>query len=195
MASERILGIDPGSNITGWGIVEQRKGALLHIDNGGIFTQAKDFQSRLKEVYDGLVEVIREYKPTGVSLENVFVSKNAMSALKLGQARGVAMIAALNAGLPVTEFTPMQIKQAVTGHGRAEKAQVGLMVQMMLNLPEQAQVDASDALAAAITCLLQRPVMTSSPAAALLAQAEAESKPKRRRPRSLPPGFLPAQPR
>ncbi len=178
-----MLGIDPGSNITGWGVVEQIQGRLLHIDNGGIFTREDGFQERLKEIYDGLCEVIREYEPTGVSLENVFMSKNAMSALKLGQARGVAMIAALNAGLRVLEFTPMQIKLAVTGHGHAKKDQVGLMVQAVLGLPEPAQVDASDALAAAITGLLQRP--DHSPASKILAEAEAAARGKRRRPKKL----------
>ncbi|MCB9637652.1 MAG: crossover junction endodeoxyribonuclease RuvC [Myxococcales bacterium] len=184
MSRERILGIDPGSNITGWGVVEQIQGRLLHIDNGGIFTRSQGFQERLKEIYDGLCDVIREYEPTCVALENVFVSKNAMSALKLGQARGVAMIASLNAGLSVMEFTPMQIKLAVTGHGHAKKDQVGLMVQAVLGLPEPAQVDASDALAAAITGLLQRPEV--SPAAALLAEAQAATKGKRRRPKKIP---------
>ncbi|MEM1008029.1 MAG: crossover junction endodeoxyribonuclease RuvC [Myxococcota bacterium] len=172
--SERILGIDPGSNITGWGVVDQSQGRLLHVDNGGIFTRAKAFQERLHEIYQGIDQVIREYEPTLVSLENVFVSKNPMSALKLGQARGVAMIAALNRGLEIREFTPMQIKKAVVGHGRAGKEQVAMMVQAMLGLPEPAQVDASDALAAAICCVLQ-------PNAALEALLEKETKKKMRK--------------
>ncbi len=156
MQRERILGIDPGSVITGWGIVETDGNRLLHVDNGGIFTRQKEFHHRLREIYDGIQEVVDTYQPTHVSMENVFVSRNAQSALKLGHARGVALIVVLNAGLKVSEYTPTQIKKAVTGSGRADKEQVGLMVQTMLGLPEPAQTDASDALATAI-CYLLRP--------------------------------------
>ena len=152
---ERILGIDPGSVITGWGIVEGNGHRLFHIDNGGVFTRSRDFHARLKEIYAELSEVIATYAPTHVAMEKVFVAKNAQSALKLGQARGVALIAVLHAGLAVSEYTPTQIKQAVTGSGRAGKEQVAAMVQVMLGLPEPAQTDASDALAAAICHLLK----------------------------------------
>lgn len=153
---KRILGIDPGSIITGWGIVESDGNRLFHIDNGGIFTRNKEFHQRLKEIYQGIQEVVDTYRPTHVSMEQVFVSRNAQTALKLGQARGVAMIVVLNAGLPVSEYAPTAIKQAVTGTGRANKEQVTLMVQTLLGLPEPAQTDASDALAAAI-CHILRP--------------------------------------
>jgi len=155
MAVQRILGIDPGSIITGWGVVEGDHQRLTHIDNGGIFTRNKEFHCRLREIHDGLQKVIYEYRPTHVALEQVFMSKNAQSALKLGQARGVALIVALNANLQVSEFMPTSIKLAVVGHGRASKDQVASMVQTILGLPEPAQVDASDALAAALTYLLQ----------------------------------------
>lgn len=150
MAGKRILGVDPGSLITGWGIIEFENNRLVHVDNGGIFTRNKEFHARLEEIHDGLIEVIKTYKPELASLEQVFVSKNAQSALKLGQARGVALIVMLKAGLKVHEYTPSAIKQAVTGNGRADKQQVARMVQAMLGLPEPAQTDASDALGAAI---------------------------------------------
>lgn len=152
---QRILGIDPGSVITGWGVVEYDGSRLYHVDNGGIFTKNKEFHQRLHEIYEGIQEVVDTYQPNHVAMEQVFVSQNAQSALKLGQARGVALIVVLNAGLSVSEYAPTAIKQAVTGSGRAEKEQVALMVQTLLGLPEPAQVDASDALAAAICHFLQ----------------------------------------
>lgn len=155
MQHERVLGIDPGSVITGWGVVETDGNRLLHVDNGGIFTRQKEFHHRLREIYEGISEIVKTYQPTYVSMEQVFVSRNAQSALKLGHARGVALIVVLNAGLQVSEYTPSQIKKAVTGSGRADKEQVGLMVQSLLGLPEPAQTDASDALATAICHLLQ----------------------------------------
>lgn len=176
MGATRVLGIDPGSVITGWGIVESGGNRLVHIDNGGIFTRNKEFHQRLVEIFDGLQEVVSTYKPDMVSMEQVFVSKNAQSALKLGHARGVASIVALKAGLVIHEYTPMQIKLAVSGHGRASKEQVGQMVQAMLGLPEPAQVDASDALGAAICHILQ----PKDEISALLAQ---QKKPSRRRKR------------
>jgi crossover junction endodeoxyribonuclease RuvC len=146
-----ILGIDPGSRITGYGIISKQGNRLIHIDNGAIFTQsAKDFPQRLEKIFQGLSGIIAEYQPEAVAIENVFVAKNAQSALKLGQARGAAIVAAVNVGLPVHEYTAMQVKQAVVGSGRAEKAQVQHMIKALLNLPEVAQEDASDALAVAV---------------------------------------------
>jgi len=155
MSKQRVLGIDPGSIITGWGIVESDANRLIHIDNGGIFTRNKAFHQRLVEIYDGLNEVIHTYQPELVSMEQVFVARNPQTALKLGHARGVASIVALKAGLEIHEYTPMQIKLAVVGHGKASKEQVAYMVQTLLGLPEPAQVDASDALGAAITHILK----------------------------------------
>jgi crossover junction endodeoxyribonuclease RuvC len=147
----RILGIDPGSRITGYGIVEQSGNRLIHIDNGAIFTDtAVDFPGRLKQIFDGLSEVIARYKPDGAAIENIFFASNAQSALKLGQARGAAIVAAVHCGLPVAEYSALQVKQAVVGQGRAEKGQVQKMLKALLGLPEIAQADASDALAVAI---------------------------------------------
>ena len=147
----RVLGIDPGSRITGYGIAEKVGNRLVHIDNGAIFTdKAGDFPNRLKAIYEGLVRVIATYSPDAVAVEQIFLAHNAQSALKLGQARGAAIVAGVNAGLPVFEYTAMQVKQAVVGHGHATKDQVQQMVRILLNLPEIAQADASDALAVAI---------------------------------------------
>jgi len=147
----RVLGIDPGSRITGYGIVEQSGSRLVHVDNGAIFTDnAQDFPGRLKTIFDGLTAVIVEYEPDEVAVENVFISNNAQSALKLGQARGAAIVAAVHAGLPVAEYSALQVKQAVVGRGKAEKGQVQKMLTALLGLPEVAQADASDALAVAI---------------------------------------------
>jgi crossover junction endodeoxyribonuclease RuvC len=147
----RVLGIDPGSRITGYGIVEQQGNRLVHVDNGAIFTdKALDFAGRLKLIFEGLSAVIAEYRPEQVAVENIFFSTNVQSALKLGQARGAAIVAAAHAGLPVAEYTALQVKQAVVGQGRAEKGQVQKMLKALLGLPEIAQADASDALAVAV---------------------------------------------
>ncbi len=146
-----VLGIDPGSRITGYGIVEKAGNRLVHIDNGAIFTdKATDFPGRLKKIFDGLLEVITRYRPDQVAIENIFFSTNPQSALKLGQARGAAIVAAVHCCLPVAEYTALQVKQAVVGQGKAEKEQVQKMIRALLGLPEIAQADASDALAVAI---------------------------------------------
>lgn len=147
----RVLGIDPGSRITGYGIVDQTGNRLVHVDNGAIFTDSADgFPGRLKRIFDGLSEIILQYHPDEVAVENIFFSTNVQSALKLGQARGAAIVAAVNANLPVSEYSALQVKQAVVGQGRAEKGQVQKMLQALLGLPEVAQADASDALAVAV---------------------------------------------
>src|SRR6266567_141210 len=147
----KILGIDPGSRITGYGIVNQSGNRLVHVDNGAIHTDChKDFPLRLQKIYRSLTEIIEQYRPEAVAVENIFFATNAQSALKLGQARGAAIVAGVNAGLPVFEYTALQVKQAVVGNGKAAKEQVQVMVKMLLNLPETAQEDASDALAVAI---------------------------------------------
>lgn len=147
----RVLGIDPGSRITGYGIVDQSGNKLVHVDNGAIFTDsADDFPGRLKRIFDGLSEIITQYRPDQVAIENIFFSTNVQSALKLGQARGAAIVAAVHANLPVAEYSALQVKQAVVGQGRAEKGQVQKMLKSLLGLPEIAQADASDALAVAV---------------------------------------------
>ncbi len=147
----RVLGIDPGSRITGYGLVEQQGSRILHIDNGAVFTDsAEDFPGRIRLIFDGIVAVIKQYEPVAVAVEDLFFSINVKSALKLGQARGAAIAASVHCGLPVYEYTPTQVKQAVVGQGRAAKDQVQKMIRALLSLPEVAQADASDALAVAI---------------------------------------------
>jgi crossover junction endodeoxyribonuclease RuvC len=147
----RILGIDPGSKATGYGFIEQQGNRLLHIDNGAIFTQSKDALAiRLQKIYQQLSELIDRHQPDAVAVEQVFMARNPASALKLGHARGVALLAGINAGLPVAEYSALQVKSAVVGYGRAGKNQVQQMTRTLLNLPEIAQEDAADALAVAI---------------------------------------------
>jgi len=146
-----VLGIDPGSRITGYGLVEQRGSRLVHLDNGAFFTGVTlDFPRRLKQIFDGITSVIKEFSPDQVAVESIFLATNPQSALKLGQARGAAIVAAVNSGVQVFEYTALQVKQAVVGEGRAEKEQVQKMLKALLGLPEVAQADASDALAVAI---------------------------------------------
>jgi len=124
---------------------------LKHIDNGAVITSPKaPLGERLLKIHEALREVIARYEPETVAMETVFVSKNVSSALKLGHARGVAMLAASQSGLDVHEYAPTEVKKAVVGTGRAEKKQVQEMVRIILGLPEIAQEDASDALAVAI---------------------------------------------
>lgn len=147
----RILGIDPGSRTTGYGVIEQEGNRLIHCDNGAVHAvHVQDFPDRLLAIFRGIDGIIERFQPDVVVIEEVFFSRNVQSALKLGQARGAAIVAAVNRRLPVYEYTPMQIKSAVVGYGHARKEQVQQMVKVLLALPEIAQEDASDALAAAI---------------------------------------------
>ena len=149
----RILGIDPGSLHTGVGVIDaEADGKLrcvmhttLHI--GG----EDDFPQRLARIYEGLSSIIDQYQPQEAAIERVFMAKNADSALKLGQARGAAICAAVGRALPVHEYAPTAIKQAVVGGGRAEKSQVQHMVGVLLGVHDTLQADAADALAVAIT--------------------------------------------
>lgn len=135
----------------GYGIVESVGNRLKHVDNGAIFTNSDDpLPVRLKTLYDGITEIIEKYEPQVVSVEEVFFAKNVKSAMKLGHARGVGILAGANRGLEIFEYSATAIKSAVVGYGRAEKGQVQQMVKVLLNLPEIPQADAADALAAAI---------------------------------------------
>ncbi|HEX5755184.1 MAG TPA: crossover junction endodeoxyribonuclease RuvC [Arenimonas sp.] len=149
----RILGIDPGSQRTGVGIVDaDATGKAVHVHHEAVFVAGEeDFPQRLKAIVLRLTALIEEYRPQEVAIERVFLAKNPDSALKLGQARGAAICAAVLRDLPVNEYAPMQIKNAVVGRGVAEKAQVQHMVGVLLGLPGKLQADAADALAVAIT--------------------------------------------
>lgn len=147
----RILGIDPGSRATGYGLIIKEGNRLIHVDNGVIRPPQKaDLAERLLSIFNGLNDIINEYSPQFAAVEQVFMAQNAQAALKLGQARGVALLALAGAGMTVGEYSPMQVKSSVVGYGRAAKNQVQQMVKALLNLPEIAQEDASDALAVAI---------------------------------------------
>ena len=143
----RILGIDPGSRITGYGVVETTSYGVRYVASGCIRVQAEDFPSRLKRIFDGVTEIIALYQPEQMAIEQVFMHKNADSALKLGQARGAAICATLNQDLPVFEYAARQVKQALVGKGNADKTQVQHMVKILLRIQGEMQIDASDALA------------------------------------------------
>jgi len=148
----RVLGVDPGTLTSGYGIVAEEDHKLFHVVSGGISPSVKQpFPKRLKKIYEELIKIVEQYKPHVIVVEDLFVSKNIKSALKLGHARGIALLAAVNSGLPVYEYSPMEVKQAVVGSGKAEKKQVQLMVKTLLDLQKVPHPsDAADALAAAI---------------------------------------------
>ena len=155
----RVLGIDCGGEYTGYGVVEQDdQGCLRHLCSGAIRLSPRDaLELRLKTICEGLAQIIAAYSPEQVAIEDVFYAVNAKSALKLGHVRGVAMLAAAQAGLVVVAYSPLSIKSAVVGYGRAEKSQVQLMVTRLLDLPAPPQSpDAADALAIAICHLAYR---------------------------------------
>ncbi len=147
----KIIGIDPGSTVTGWGIIEEQSGVLKLVDCGAIKPNAKEFNSRLSHIYHELLEICKEFTPTEAAIEQVFVAKNALSALKLGQARGVALSCFFRYNLSVYDYEPTKVKQAIVGNGRAEKEQVAFMVRTLLNQKElKKPLDTTDALAIAI---------------------------------------------
>jgi len=146
----RILGIDPGLRVTGFGVVDKNGSRLTYVTSGRIRTPDGDLAPRLKAILEGLAEVIAEQQPAQVALEKVFVNVNPSSTLLLGQARGTAICAAVMHGLPVAEYTALQVKQAVVGNGHAQKRQVQDMVRRLLKLSGEPSTDAADALACAI---------------------------------------------
>ncbi|MBC6679610.1 crossover junction endodeoxyribonuclease RuvC [Zhenpiania hominis] len=148
----RILGIDPGYAILGYGIIEMRGNRFKVIDYGAVTTEAgMEMPDRLKVLYNSLMELIGRFEPEVASVEELFFNTNAKTAILVGQARGVALLACSNSGLEIAEYTPLQIKQALVGNGRAEKKQVQFMVKTILNLKEAPKPDdTADALAAAI---------------------------------------------
>ena len=146
----RILGIDPGLRVTGFGVIDKNGSRLSYVTSGRIRTPDGDLAPRLKAILDGLAEVIAEQRPAQVALEKVFVNVNPSSTLLLGQARGTAICAAVMHGLPVAEYTALQVKQAVVGNGHAQKRQVQDMVRRLLKLAGEPSTDAADALACAI---------------------------------------------
>jgi crossover junction endodeoxyribonuclease RuvC len=147
----RILGIDPGLRLTGFGVIEKTGEQLVYVASGTIKTGAGgELPARLKIILEGLAEVIQTYQPQQVAIEKVFVNVNPQSTLLLGQARGAAISACVQCDLPVAEYTALQIKQAVVGNGHAAKEQVQEMVKRLLKLPATPKPDSADALACAI---------------------------------------------
>ncbi|MBE9561640.1 MAG: crossover junction endodeoxyribonuclease RuvC [Proteobacteria bacterium] len=145
-----MLGIDPGSRLTGFGIIDISRKNSKYVTSGCIRTHSDSIPLRLKEIYTNLNQIIEQYQPNISAIEQVFMHRNAASALKLGQARGAAIVACVQNNLPVYEYAPTQIKQAVVGKGHADKIQVQHMVKILLSLPATPQADAADALAVAL---------------------------------------------
>jgi crossover junction endodeoxyribonuclease RuvC len=145
------MGIDPGSRSLGYGIVETNGYGFRYVTSGRLVPDPKGpLHARLRDIFEGLNDVIGEFSPSEVVVEKVFFAKSARSALSLGQARGVALLAAANAGLEVHEYSALAVKKAVTGYGRAEKSQVQEMVKQVLNIRTALSSDGADALAIAL---------------------------------------------
>ncbi len=156
LESGPVLGIDPGSRATGWGVITEGSDGTCKILSVGVIRTrtSDDFPARLRELYAGIVDVIERFSPVECAIEDVFVARNAKSALKLGHARASVMMAAMNSGLRIFEYTPAQIKKAVVGYGGADKGQVQKMVSLILGTNRRFPKDASDALAVAL-CHIQ----------------------------------------
>lgn len=146
----RILAIDPGSRLTGFGVIDVVNGKINYVSSGCIRLPDENLAVRLKRIYECVSDVISDFQPKEFAIEEVFLAKNANSALKLGQARGSAIVAAAMADLPVYEYAARRVKQSVVGNGNADKVQVQAMVQMLLALEAPPQADAADALAIAM---------------------------------------------
>lgn len=148
----RILGIDPGFAITGYSIIDYKGNKFKLIDSGAVTTKAGlSFPIRLTKIYDDLTMIINQYKPDAISVEELFFNNNAKTAINVAQARGVVLIAGCKNNIPTFEYTPLQIKQAVTGYGRADKIQVQKMVKTILNVEKLPKLDdTTDSMAAAI---------------------------------------------
>ena len=146
-----VLGIDPGSRITGYGLVEKKNNIVTCIQAGTISSPGKiPFYERIHKIFQSMVEIMEHYQPEEMAIEDMFFAKNVKSSLKLGHARGAALIAAVQCGVKVYEYTPLEIKKSVVGYGRASKEQVSSMVQVILKLTKKYGPDTTDALAAAI---------------------------------------------
>ncbi|MDQ3911140.1 MAG: crossover junction endodeoxyribonuclease RuvC [Actinomycetota bacterium] len=147
-----ILGIDPGTATMGWGVVRQEGSRISYVQHGAITTPSNwEMPRRLARLFDGVMELVKGYRPEAVAVEELFFNTNVTTAITVGQARGVTLLAAYRAGVEVAEYTPLQIKQAVTSYGRADKRQVQEMVKTLLNLREiPSPDDAADGLAIAI---------------------------------------------
>lgn len=156
-----ILGIDPGSRVTGYGLIREHDRKIHYVDSGCIRTSEGEFSDRLLQIFDGICHLIEQFNPNEVAIEQVFMHKNPNSALKLGHARGVAMVACASHRLIVNEYSARAVKQSIVGYGAAEKDQVKQMVVNLLMLSDSPQSDAADALAIAICHSHMRGRLTS----------------------------------
>ncbi len=146
----RILGIDPGSQATGFGIIDWQDGHARYVASGAIRTRGEAFPPRLRQIFDGVQQLVREYSPAEVAIESVFMHRNADSALKLGQARGAAICGAFSGVSSLYEYAPREVKLAIVGQGGAQKEQVQLMVMTLLKLKGELGPDAADAIGLAL---------------------------------------------
>jgi crossover junction endodeoxyribonuclease RuvC len=156
MASLTVIGIDPGSVCTGWGVVREESGVLRFVDCGAIRIKNADFSARLACIYHDLVAIVGRHAPQEAAVEQIFTARNASTALKLGQARGVALAACATHGIRVRDYPPALVKKTLVGVGAAEKSQVSFMVGRLLNMKADWTADISDALAIAICHLTIR---------------------------------------
>ena len=146
-----VLGVDPGSRVTGYGLVEKENNQMTCIHAGTISSPAKlPFYERIHKIFQSMVEIMNHYRPQEMAIEDIFFAKNVKSSLKLGHARGAVLIAAVQCGIKIFDYTPLEIKKSTVGYGRATKEQVRSMVQLILNLKDTPNLDTSDALATAI---------------------------------------------
>ena len=146
-----VLGVDPGSIVTGYGLVEKKDNQMTCIHAGTIDSSGKiPFYQRIHKIFQSILEIMTHYQPQEMAIEDIFFAKNVKSALKIGHARGAVLIAAVQCGIKIFEYTPLEIKKSVVGYGRASKEQVRSMMQIILNMKTQPTLDASDALATAI---------------------------------------------
>lgn len=153
----RVVGVDPGASVTGWAVVEERGARLVHVASGLIRPKGGSLPAKLVSLFEALERVIADWQPGVACVEKSFVARNADSALKLGQVRGVILLSASRSGLEVREYSPAQIKLAVTGYGRADKGQIKYAVAKLLGLSRVLEEDRADALAAALCCLNRAP--------------------------------------
>jgi len=148
----RIIGIDPGLRRTGWGVVETEGNRLSFLGCGSVTTDDRnDLAARLLTIHDGLMRILEEFRPDEAAVEATFVNKDAKSTLKLGQARGIAMVVPARAGVPVAEYAPNLVKKSIVGVGHGDKTQVRMMIGVLLPKADPASDDAADALAIAVT--------------------------------------------
>ena len=146
-----VLGVDPGSRVSGYGLVEKKNDQMTCIHEGTISSSGKiPFYERIYKIFHSVTEIMTLYRPQELAIEDIFFAKNVKSAMKIGHARGAVLIAAAQNGIKIFEYTPLEIKKSVVGYGRASKEQVSSMVQIILELKTQPALDASDALATAI---------------------------------------------